>query len=294
MNSYIFNNFTSSLIIFGTIFCIIISFIISDFLLNILAFSGILTFGIIHGANDLLLIGKVSNSNNIKSQFVFYVVMVLGFFLFFYKIPTIALITFILLSSYHFGEHQWTLFEKPTNKFIKVFYFSYGLTIFSLIFYFNFLEVNEIIFDITSVRLEKIFYQYLLIGSSSLTFLLSILFYRKIQNQLLIQLILLILYFFTVSLTDLILSFAIYFVLWHSLPSIIEQTKFIYGFSEKKTYQTYFKKAFIYWIMSLFGLFITYYFFKESQSQLLSIFFSFLAAITFPHTFVISKIKKPS
>ena len=144
------------------------------------------------------------------------------------------------------------------------------------------------------MRLEKIFYQYLLIGSSLLTFLLSILFYRKIQNQLLIQLILLTLYFFTVSITDLVLSFAIYFVLWHSLPSIIEQTKFIYGFSEKKTYQTYFKKAFIYWIMSLFGLFITYYFFKESQSQLLSIFFSFLAAITFPHTFVISKIKKPS
>ena len=92
MNSYILNNFTSSLIIFGTIFCIILSFIISDFLLNILAFSGILTFGIIHGANDLLLIGKVSNSSNIKSQFVYYVVMVLGFFLFFYKIPTIALI----------------------------------------------------------------------------------------------------------------------------------------------------------------------------------------------------------
>jgi Brp/Blh family beta-carotene 15,15'-monooxygenase len=220
--------------------------------------------------------------------------MVLGFFLFFYKIPTIALITFILLSSYHFGEHQWTLFEKPSNKLIKVFYFSYGLTIFSLIFYFNFLEVNEIIFDITSIRLEKVFYQYLLIGSSSLTFLLSILFYRKIQNQLLVQFILLTLYFFTVSITNLVLSFAIYFVLWHSLPSIIEQTKFIYGFSEKKTYQTYFKKAFIYWIMSLFGLFITYYFFKESQSQLLSIFFSFLAAITFPHTFVISKIKKPS
>lgn len=153
--------------------------------------------------------------------------------MFFYKIPTIALITFILLSSYHFGEHQWTLFEKPLNKLIKVFYFSYGLTIFSLIFYFNFLEVNEIIFDITSIRLEKIFYQYLLIGSSSLTFLLSILFYRQIQNQLLIQLILLTLYFFTVSVTDLVLSFAIYFVLWHSLPSIIEQTKFIYGFSEK-------------------------------------------------------------
>jgi Brp/Blh family beta-carotene 15,15'-monooxygenase len=152
MNSYIFHNFTSRLIIFGTIFCIILSLIISDFWLNILAFSGIMTFGIIHGANDLLLIGKVSNSNNIKTQFVYYVFMVLGFFLFFYKIPTIALITFILLSSYHFGEHQWTLFEKPKNKLIKVFYFSYGLTIFSLIFYFNFLEVNEIIFDINKSR----------------------------------------------------------------------------------------------------------------------------------------------
>ena len=118
---------------------------------------------------------------------MYYVLMVLGFFLFFYKIPILALITFVLLSSYHFGEHQWTLFEKPLNKLIKVFYFSYGLTIFSLIFYFNFLEVNEIIFDITTIRLEENILSIFINWIIFITFLLSILFYRQIQNQLLIQ-----------------------------------------------------------------------------------------------------------
>ena len=294
MNSYFFNNFFSRIIIFSTIFCIILSFIISDFWLNILAFSGILTFGIIHGANDLLLINKVSDNKNIKLQFIYYILMVFGFFIFFYKIQILALITFVLLSSFHFGEHQWTLYEKSKKKLIKVFYFNYGLTIFSLIFYFNFIEVNEIIFDITTQELGLDFFYYLLLGSSLLTLFSVIIFYQYLKSQLIIQIILLILLIFTLNFSTLIWSFGIYFVFWHSIPSIVEQTKFIYGKSKSKSIGDYFKKAFIYWILSLIGLLFTYYFFKESQSQLLSIFFSFLASITFPHTFVISKIKKPS
>mgnify|MGYP003751757137 CR=1 FL=1 len=92
----------------------------NDFFLNILAFSGILTFGIIHGANDLLLIKEVSENYNFKLQFLYYVIMVGGFFLFFYNIPILALITFVLLSSYHFGEHQWTLFERIEDDFNEI------------------------------------------------------------------------------------------------------------------------------------------------------------------------------
>ena len=117
--------------------------------------------------------------------------------------------------------------------------------------------------------------------------------YKHLKNQLLIQLFFITFFLFSVYITDLLLSFAIYFVLWHSLPSILEQTKFLFGNSNKTQLKIYLKKALLYWIISIFGLVVTYYIFRDSQSQLLSIFFSFLAAITFPHTFVISKIKKP-
>ena len=45
--------------------------------------------------------------------------------------------------------------------------------------------------------------------------------------------------------SGLIWSFGIYFVFWHSIPSIKEQTIFIYGKAEKESIKNYFKKAFI-------------------------------------------------
>lgn len=294
MNSYFLNNFYSRLIILSTIFCIILSLVIPELILNILAFSGILTFGIIHGANDLFLIDKVSTKKNLKVQFTYYLLMVLGFFIFFYSFPALALLTFVFLSSYHFGEHQLTLFNKKEVNSIKFLYFSYGLTIFSLIFYFNLNQVNEIIFDITSIKLNYNFYYIILVVSSFLTISQSLFFYKSLKDQLLIQVLLIILFVITLNFSNLIWSFGVYFVIWHSLPSIIEQTNFLYGKTKRDNIIKYFKKASFYWILSLFGLVFTYYFFYENQSQLLSIFFSFLAAITFPHTFVIAKIKKPS
>ena len=292
-NPYFINNFTSKLIIFSTIICVILSTIFDDFYLNILAFSGILTFGIIHGANDLLLIKEVSKNYNFKLQFLYYVIMVGGFFLFFYNIPILALMTFVLLSSYHFGEHQWTLFGKTEDYLIKPFYFFYGLTIFSLIFYFNLEEVTEVIYDITTVQLSENFFLYLLISSFILSIIISLFIYKKIKNQFITQFILLILLILTFKTCSLIWSFAIYFVFWHSIPSIKEQTIFIFGKAKKESIKNYFKKAFLYWILSIVVLLLTYYLLRDNQDKLISIFFSFLAAITFPHTFVVSKIKKP-
>ena len=294
MNSYYFNHISSLLIILGTICCVILNYTVSETYVDILSGFGILTFGIVHGANDLLLINKTTDTTkSIFTQFSIYLTLVLLFFIFFYVIPSLALITFVILSSYHFGEQQWTLFEKTNNNIIKILYFSYGLLIFSILFYFNFNEVSFIIKDITDQSFDLTFFKKLLIYSSLTTLIISIMLFKHLKNQLLIQIFLLIFFLITVYFTDLLMSFAIYFVLWHSLPSILEQSKFLFGSSERTHLKIYLKKASLYWILSILGLTVTYYIFKDSQSQLLSIFFSFLAAITFPHTFVISKIKKP-
>lgn len=124
MNSYYFNHISSLLIILGTICCVILNYTVSETYVDILSGFGILTFGIVHGANDLLLITKTTNTTkSIFTQFFIYLTLVLLFFIFFYVIPSLALITFVILSSYHFGEHQWTLFEKTNNNINNFNYF---------------------------------------------------------------------------------------------------------------------------------------------------------------------------
>lgn len=293
LKSHVFNNFSLKLIVFSTIFCVILSFLVSEFLQNLLIFSGILSFGIIHGANDILLLKKSldKNINSIKFLIIVYLIMVILFGFFFYLVPFLALLSFILLSSYHFGEQQWTMFTNKKKSELRIFYFIYGLFIFSLLFWSNGNFVSEIIYDISSIKIEILFYKYLLYTSAGGLILSFFFTYKYLLDQIILQVFLLILLSLIFYNFSLIYSFGIYFVFWHSIPSIIDQSIYIYGSSDLKSFLNYFKSSIIYWIISMIGLLILYSFLKNSQTLLISIFFSFLAAITFPHAIVISKIK---
>jgi Brp/Blh family beta-carotene 15,15'-monooxygenase len=251
-----------------------------------------LSFGIIHGANDLLLLKiNINNNDSIISLLIPYLIMVISSGIFFYFTPSLALIFFVLFSSYHFGEHQWTIFIDKKEKKLELFYFIYGLFLFSLLFWLNNTEVGEIIFDITGLNIVLKFYDYLLYFSTGGLLLLSFLNFRYLSDQFIVQSFLLILLSIIFYNSSLILSFGIYFVFWHSIPSIIEQSQYIYGSNNMTSFLNYFKSSFLYWTISIIGLLLMYYFLKDYQNLLISIFFSFLAAITFPHTLVIFKIK---
>ncbi len=294
LKSHTFNNFSFKLIFFSTISCLILSFFISQFVQNLIVFSGILSFGIIHGANDLLLLKKNLNTNkdSIISLLIPYLIMVFSFGIFFYLIPSLALIFFVLFSSYHFGEQQWTMFSEKKQNNLGFFYFTYGLFLFSFLFWSNNSFVSEIIYDITAINIDVVIYDYLLYSSTLGLIFLGIINFKSLSDQLIVQSFLLVLLSVIFYNSNLLLAFGIYFVFWHSIPSIIEQSDYIYGYSNLKSFINYLKSALIYWIISLFGLLVLYSLLKDYQSLLLSIFFSFLAAITFPHTLVIFKIKK--
>ena len=77
---------------------------------DIVGFLLILSIGVIHGANDLLIIKKYTRKDSLKSQityFLYYLGLVFLGFLFFYVFPSIALLSFVLVSIYHFGEQHW-------------------------------------------------------------------------------------------------------------------------------------------------------------------------------------------
>ena len=292
LKSQIFNTFSFKLILIASLLCLFLSFILNEFILNLLIFSGILSFGIIHGANDLSLLKiKINNNDSFVSLLIPYLIMVFSFGIFFYLIPSLALMFFVLFSSYHFGEQQWTMFVNKKEKKLEIFYFIYGLFIFSFLFWLNNSFVSEIVLDITGFNVDLKFYDYLLYFSIAVLLISVFLNFNHLSEQLFVQSFLLILLSIIFYNSSLILSFGIYFVFWHSIPSIIEQSQYIYGSKSMTSFFNYFKSSFLYWILSLMGLLFLYYFLKDYQNLLISIFFSFLAAITFPHTLVIFKMK---
>lgn len=292
LKSHFFNTFNSKLIIISSIICLILSHLFNETVQSIAIMVGILTFGVIHGANDIILLSKNLEQPALNSKYLIllYSLLVLLSAIFFFYFPVIALTFFVLYSSYHFGEQQWTLYEKKKTN-LSLLHFSYGLFIFSMLFIFNEQDVSKIIYDITAILItENQFLLFFIISFSGLCLSL-IFFYKEIIRQLSTQLVLIVLLSLLFYSSDLMLSFAVYFVFWHSIPSIVEQTNYIFGQNSYTSFIQYFKKAFIYWIVSMVGLVVFFYFLKDDQALLTSVFFSFLAAITLPHTLVIFRIK---
>ena len=256
----------------------------------------IFTFGILHGANDLLLIDKLiykKKTNSRLKTLLSYISVVLIGSLLFYIIPWVTLSAFVIVSGYHFGEQQWESLNKNSFKFlVKIFQLVYGLFILFLLFNFHSDEVQKIVFAITGVNFPSFFIP-LFLKIFGIIFIVLGLYFLSIQGiairTFITEIFYLVVFTIIFKSSSLIWGFALYFVLWHSLPSIIDQIKFVYGYFSLTNFISYFKSAFIYWIASLLGISILYLVFKD-EKIFNALFFSFLASITFPHVFVVTKM----
>jgi hypothetical protein len=241
----------------------------------IVGFILILSFGIVHGANDLLLIKKINGENSMTylKTLLHYIMIVLVAVLLFSFIPWLAMLLFILVSSYHFGEQHWD--KKIIHNTIlitKLFHTVYGLFILLLLFQFHEKEVNAILYGITGIHFTFISIAALL---EIIGFILVALFFYNFKTSKVFQKI------FAVEL--------LYLVVFASIPSVFEQIKFLYGGFSNTNLKAYLKSAFIYWFVSIVGIIVLYFLLKDYKI-FDSIFFSFLAAITFPHVIVIERM----
>lgn len=262
----------------------------------ILGFLLIFSFGILHGANDLLLLENINKKNVDKSWYkvlIYYVVVVLAGILLFFVVPQIALLLFIIISSHHFGEQEWQQLENKFPKLIVLpFEFLYGLLILLLLFHFHKIQVQDIIFKITNATIPYYAFDTALKIAAPLYLLMSLFIFWKsegLRKKVLFELFFLLLFAILFNSSSLIWGFAIYFVLWHSIPSIIDQIKFLNGSFSINNFIIYCRNAGIYWFISIIGIAGIYFLFSEEE-LFNAVFFSFLAAITFPHTFVINKM----
>ena len=275
----------------STILCIILSKIFSETTIHFTAALGVLTVGILHGSNDLSLIKKLGFLQSKGQRFLFYIAFVLLCVIFLYRTPAFSLFVFILISAYHFGEQQWGNTISLPRIHMYLFYFLYGLFLFTFLFYVHSMEVSVIINQISQIPIKSIPDFKVFALSSFLALLVyTLLLLRFVKSSLIhifLETFLLIFLFWS---TDLFTGFAIYFVFWHSWPSMLEQIQTLYG--SKRFVFKYLLDAWPYWLMSILGLTLLYFYIEDLSLDPLSLFFAFLASITFPHVLVIFALNR--
>lgn len=262
----------------------------------IFGFILIFSFGILHGSNDILLINSIAKSKG-KNTFVkvlfSYLLTVFSAVIVFYFFPLVALFFFVLFSAFHFGEQHWEYRELKLSIRVKgSLYLIYGMLILNILFVLNSSDVIEIVASIsnTTITQKLIVYSFICSATIFALLLVYLLFKSKPFKSIILKEIAYLLIFAIIfKVSTLIWGFTIYFIFWHSIPSLYEQVSFIYGNFDKQTVLKYMKTAFPYWLASIIGITIVYFIFKD-DTIFNAIFFSFIAAVTFPHALVINKM----
>jgi len=276
--------------ILGSFFALWLSVQIEPAIESMIAYVMILSLGILHGSNDVMLVNHTLKSElNISTFTIFlsYILLVLFVAVLFYFIPILALSLFVLFSAYHFGEQHFHLKSNSNSSLVYFYYLIYGMLIFSMLFFFNQQDVINVVFEITDYRISNQFLIILFYFSVSLTVLLTLYLGLKdiFKLNYFHELVLLIIMLLVFSNASLIAGFAIYFILWHSIPSLKDQIVVLHKEFNKQNVLLYLKNSFLYWLISITSLFGLYYF-LDNDKLFISMFFSFLAAITFPHVIV--------
>jgi Brp/Blh family beta-carotene 15,15'-monooxygenase len=280
-----------------TFFTLWLSIFFDQILEDYTAYFSILTLGILHGANDIGIGKKTLNQKGFFSSkwflLVTYVSSIILVALLLYGIPGITLALFILLSAFHFGEQHWNSLILKQDIFIKAFMMLYGLLIFSLLFRAHSELVIKIIRDITSISITEKFLDGLFLLSlvgSILTYIFKLRYEFKASFAF-EQLFYLLIFYVVFNSTTLLWAFAIYFIFWHSLPSLLDQMFFLYGNRSFSAFLKFLKASYLYWFLAVISLVLYYFVLQKYLVLELSMFFAFLTALTIPHIFLMYFLK---
>ena len=293
MNSIFIRNYENFMLFF-TFFLFWVSIQFGEVVEDFLAYVMVISVGILHGANDLLILStKDQKDKKLIKNLLIYIGIILLCVVIYLLSSFLAIVLFVVLSAYHFGEEHLSHKINVNFGFNAVYFLSYGLFIFALLFYQSLSDVDVIMTDLTGRTFSKTQIEITLITSAIFLGAGTVFLILTKRNESVLflrEFLYLVLLFFVFNTSSLILGFAIYFILWHSIPSIIHQIEFISGNLNKRNVISYVKKALIYWVISIAGLLFLYQFLPEIK-LLATVIFVILFAVTAPHTWVMHRMK---
>jgi len=291
-------NFYHSIIFF--IFSCFIALIVNRFenliISPVVCLFFILSIGISHGALDNQKGKKLSQLYNIKKSYFFYLLYSLigiGIIIFWLFFPTVSLILFLVVASYHFGKEDTEFLIINKNVSNLILYFLKGSLIVVAPLMFHFVETVNI-FKLLLIENEK-FYLFLnfiednsiLLFALSISLLSSIYYFLK---DLKIMNILIFLDFFSIIVLNYFLTpliaFTVYFCFLHSFRHSISLIVELNEKSFKIGAITFIKKAMPLTVLTAILYVISLYFlsnFYQLNDAILKVIFIGLASLTFPH-----------
>jgi len=284
-----------------TMIIILVSLSKSEWLVSsslVIALVLILFIGIPHGANDHLLFFNLINrridEKNHKSNLFFgsYIGLILLYVVCWYLFPTFSLGLFILISIYHFGQSN--LYISPIeSKFIKLIsiFLSGSFVLLTPIFahietalpVIQTLSKNPSLITLPeeigkklsiSVGILMIIHWAILMLTKNINLKNGL---QEIFNTFLL--------FGLFYYSPLWIGFAIYFTLWHAIPSIEDQINFFKTSRANYNLGKYVRDIFPFSLIALLGLYLAFQFSGNyiSVNQGIALLFSFIAVITLPH-----------
>ena len=262
-----------------------------DFLSEAACLFLILTIGVSHGALDDLKgykLLKFYKINNKLSFFLAYILIASLIIIFWILMPTLMLILFLIVASYHFGKEDcWGIRLKKSNFNILIFFLKGSVIILAPLF-FSFNETLTI-FNTLGVKNNE-FYNLLNILNNN-HFLLPFVIISIISNLLITQKLaeLTGLFIDTICILMLydsfspLIAFTIYFCFLHSIrhsASLINELEInLNSFIKKALPLTIITASFF-----LIGLYaLTDFQSVDVDSSIIAVIFIGLASLTFPH-----------
>ena len=278
------------------IFCILL-FKFNNFnISSILCLLLILIIGVSHGSLDHIKGKKLLKLFNIKSNYIFYITYILisiSVVATWMLLPSITLILFLIIASYHFGKEDTQFLINDRSYFTQILYFFKGFLIILAPLYFHFQETIAI-FKLLLIDSEA-FYSSLnfieknnvvQIGIFCSTLSSIFLFLKNFE----IKKFVVFLDYFSILILNYYLSpliaFTAYFCFLHSIRHSISLAIELDPNSIVNGFKLFVNKALPLTILTAIFSFIALYLLNNSfnlDSAILKIIFIGLASLTFPH-----------
>jgi Brp/Blh family beta-carotene 15,15'-monooxygenase len=291
-------NFNHSFIFF--LFCNIFSlttFVNDNFTISpLICFLLILSIGVSHGSLDNIKGKKLFEIFKINNFFIFYlsyILLAILIIIFWVILPSISLVFFLIVASYHFGKEDTSFLIKKKSFYNSLLFFFKGSLIILAPMYFHFDETINI-FKLLLVENEA-FYNFLdfvetnkiLLTCIILSTLSNILLFvknfelKKFTIFLDYFSILIINYYFSP-----LVAFTFYFCFLHSIRHSITLIFELNRENLSVGINIFLKRALPLTILTAIFCLISLYFLKDSygfDSSILKVIFIGLASLTFPH-----------
>lgn len=238
------------------------------------------TIGIPHGAIDHLLANPQIGKKELYTFIKKYLMIIAAYILIWYVFPKTALVLFILMSAYHFGQSHFIKDKSVRNK--NATYFSLGAFYLCVILWGDFENTVSILRSTVNIEAWKNVGMIVIPGLFLINTYILLFFQKEKKVRIWLEMIILSPVLYSVPL---LLGFILYFGFWHALPSIMIEYKMLKNHLDGNKLLSFVSSLLPFSLISFIGIAIILYVFSGmlENNELTMMFFILVSLISAPH-----------